>query len=82
MTTTTLKVKNGFIKLPKELQQSWRNTEILARVSKNIVILKKMEPDSFWVTWKKLRSAWKGISGKDVDKAISWARTPQQENDL
>lgn len=75
MTQTTLKVKNGMIKLPKEIQKAWKQAAVLVRFSSDTVILKRVQPSSFWNTWKQMKSVGKGITKKDIDSAIVWARS-------
>lgn len=74
MTQTTLKVKNGTITLPKELQKVWEDADFVVRASYDSVILKKMTKDSFWQTWEKMKSVSKGIAKRDIADAIAFAR--------
>jgi hypothetical protein len=43
MTTTTLKVKNGTIKLPKALQNAWKQAEVILFPSDDTIIVKKVQ---------------------------------------
>lgn len=43
MTTTTLKIKNGTIKLPKDLQKSWKQADVLLFPTKDTLIVKKVQ---------------------------------------
>ncbi|KKW46209.1 hypothetical protein A3C21_00145 [Candidatus Kaiserbacteria bacterium RIFCSPHIGHO2_02_FULL_59_21] len=74
MTTATLTVKNGAIQLPKELHKAWKDAKIVARISPDTVVLKKMRASPFWESWEKMRPLAKGVSKADVEKAIARAR--------
>lgn len=43
MTTTTLKVKNGTITLPKTLQKAWKQAEVILFPSHDTLIVKKVQ---------------------------------------
>lgn len=74
MAQSTIKVKNGAITLPKQLQKNWKGASVFMRFSTDTVVLKKVRPSSFWKTWQKMKPATKGITRKDIENAISWAR--------
>ncbi len=52
--------------LPKE----WKNVEVFIRETKDTIIVKKIKEPEFWTTWQKIKPFSKGISKKDIAKAI------------
>ncbi len=58
------------IVLPKE----WRNINVFIRETEDTIIVKKIQEPEFWRTWQKIKPLSKGISKKDIDKAISSVR--------
>lgn len=77
MPTATLKVKNGSIKLPKNLQNAWKDAEVFVRLSGDTVVLKKVQPSAFWNTWRQTRLVARGITKRDIQDATAWARKQQ-----
>ena len=76
MTTSTLKVKNGTIRLPKELQKAWKNAEVYIRVSEDTAILKRIyQPGKIFDedTAAKLKKAGRQITDRDIEEAVKWA---------
>jgi len=43
MMQTTLKVKNGVIRLPKELQKAWKQAEVMLFPSDDTIVVKKLQ---------------------------------------
>ena len=78
MTTTTLKVKNGTIKLPKELQKSWKQAEVYVSGDQDMVTLKKFSKPSlsFGKMIDEFQKATKraGLSSKDILNEIQAVR--------
>ena len=70
------KIKNGKITLPKELRDEWKNGEVVFMPSAGGFLAKSITPPSLTVISKKLSkaAAKAGITPKDVNKAIAWAR--------
>lgn len=87
MTSTTTLTKDGSlrVKLPKEMQQEWRAAKISVRVSSDTVVIQKTPQvaqktfsemlDEFQKTVKKT-----GITRKDVNDAVRWARRTKNES--
>lgn len=72
--TTTLKVKNGVIRLPRQLQRNWSGAEVLVRATNDTVVLKRLRPARFWDTWKALKPLARKTTQRDINAAIRWAR--------
>lgn len=54
------------IVLPKE----WKNIKVFIRETEDTIIIKKIQEPEFWTTWQKMKPIAKGISKKDITKAI------------
>ena len=77
MTESTItKIKNGKIILPKELQEQWPEGEVVFMRSPGGFMVKSITPPSLTSLSKRLSRAAKktGITQKDVDDAVAWAR--------
>lgn len=74
MTEATIKVKGGTITLPKPLRRSWGDVQIFVRAEGDTLILKKIQPPSFWDMWESLKPVKGQITKKDIAKAIVWGR--------
>jgi len=70
------KIKNGKITLPKELQEEWKNGEVVFTPAAGGFLVKSITPPSLTAISKKLSkaAAKAGITAKDVNKAVAWAR--------
>lgn len=78
MTTKTVKVKRGSIKLPQEVQKEWKDAEVYMRVSGDTAILKRVsQPKEVFDkrTVQKLKNAGKKISAVKIENAVRWARS-------
>lgn len=79
MTITTItKTKGGEITLPKEIRKSWKGADIFIRASNDTIILKKVyQPTRLFdpATIKKLKSAGRKISDKDISRAVKAVRS-------
>lgn len=79
MTITTItKTKDGGITLPKAIRKSWKGADIFVRASNDTIILKKVYQSTRLfdsATIKKLKSAGRKISEKDIGKAVKTVRS-------
>ncbi|MBI2050742.1 MAG: hypothetical protein HYT31_02960 [Parcubacteria group bacterium] len=78
MTTQTVKLDKDKVDfLPKDLQKSWEGADVLMISSEDMITLKRVpEPEpEFWKTWKKLKSAGRGITAKDIDDTVREVRS-------
>ena len=73
---TITKIKNGKIILPKELQEQWPEGEVVFTRSPGGFMVKSITPPSLTAISKRLSKAAKkaGITEKDVNDAVAWAR--------
>lgn len=78
MTVATLtKTRNGTIALPEKLRRSWQGADVFMRASEDTIILKRVyqpAPILDAQTVKKLKSLGRKITGRNIDKAVKWAR--------
>ncbi|MEK7208210.1 MAG: hypothetical protein AAB699_01520 [Patescibacteria group bacterium] len=72
--TTTLTIKNGIIRLPKQLQKRWEGSKVSAEFSPNTLVIKRAAPAQFWAWWPELKEVGKKITKRDIDEAIRWVR--------
>lgn len=75
VTRQTLRVRNGSIVLPKQLQKLWRGAEVFVLpTADDTLVIKRVQEVPFWRTWRSLRKVGRGISQQDIDNAVRWAR--------
>lgn len=70
------KIQNGKITLPKELREEWPEGEVVFMRSPGGFRVQSITPPSLILLSKRLSKAVKqaGITQKDVDGAVAWAR--------
>ena len=78
MTTTLLKIKNGSIKLPKEVEKAWLGRDIYMSVSEDTILLKRMYQPTLTSMLPQLRKLGKLISKKDIDEAVRETRKKER----
>lgn len=74
MSPKTLKIKQGKIHLPKQIQDDWENAEIFVKFDTDSIYIKKISSPSFKEFRKRFKKAGKLISKKDLDEAIKQTR--------
>ena len=76
--TTVTKDGSLQVRLPKNMQRGWRDAAVSVRTSSNAIVIQRVqEPKpSFAEMLDEIQKAVKkaGITPKDVDAAIRWAR--------
>lgn len=87
MISTTTLTKDGSLRvtLPKEMQREWKEAKLSVRLSPDVVVIQKtplVAEKTFSEMLDDFQKAVKktGITRKDVDKAIRWARRTKSEN--
>lgn len=70
----TIKIKNRNITLPPEIWRKWKGNEVIVRVSDDTIVIKKIGEADFWKTWRKMKKVSAGITKRDIEKAVSWAK--------
>ncbi|HEX9722460.1 MAG TPA: hypothetical protein VGA53_04295 [Candidatus Paceibacterota bacterium] len=81
MTVTTIKVKNGVMKLPKALQKAWGNARISVRVYKDKAVLEGPIPQAQkrkynLALWQKAAGI---LKNKKLPDAVQWQREIRKE---
>lgn len=71
MTTTTLKIINGTIRLPKELQRSWKQAQVLLFPSKDTLIVKKVQKSIQKLSEVAERITLSSMSEREIEKEIA-----------
>ena len=71
MATTTLKVKNGTITLPKALQKAWKQAEVILFPSDDTLIVKKVQKSSGKLSGIADRISSPALSVRELHKEIS-----------
>lgn len=79
--TATVKIKNGTIKLPKELQKIWQDAPISVYTYPGRIILAgpSLSPrpkQEVLKAWKRMAGIWKG---KKIPDAVKWQRKIRKE---
>ncbi len=74
MTTQTAKVKNGVIKLPKELVSAWENAEIYITGEADRISIKRLNSPTFGSMLDEMNGAGKDLTESDLNDAINQAR--------
>lgn len=78
---TILKIKGGAIQLPKELQKTWKESEIrIQEYSSDRIVIERMMPDKK----KEMLEAWKkaaGILKGKIPDPVAWQRKIRKEWD-
>ena len=75
MKQTSVKIRNGAIVLPKEARKLWRNADAVARISPDAVVIKRLQPSSFWDTWEQVGTLKPRVTKKDITQAITQVRS-------
>jgi hypothetical protein len=76
--TQLTKVANGSILLPPQVRKSWREADIYVSASDDTIVAKRLfkSGDLFNAdTVKKLRRLGRKITRRDLEAAVTWART-------
>lgn len=68
--TKLIKLKNQTIVLPKE----WKGEKVFIKEYDDTIIIKRVEKPAFWGSWEKIKDFSKGISKKDIEKAVLLAK--------
>lgn len=81
-TSIVTKIKNGKITLPKELQEEWKEGEVIFIRASGGFLAKSITPPSLTAVAKRLSKAASkaGVNPKDVAKAVVWARKKTYES--
>ena len=74
MINKTATIKNGAIILPKELQKTWKRTQIFITGDKETLTIKKITKPTLSNLRPKLKQLGKIISQKDIEKTIQETR--------
>lgn len=79
MTTQTIKLKNGAIDLPRELQNSWEGADVFISASKDSIVINRVQPaPSLKDLEPKLRALGKMITQEEIDEAVREVRAEQE----
>jgi len=70
----TTKIKNRNIILPAKIWKKWKGNDVMIRASDDTIVIKKIEEADFWKTWRKMKKVAAGITKRDIEKAVLWAR--------
>ena len=70
MTTSTTKVKNGTITLPKELRKTWKRAEVFVFSNKDTLIIKKAYKPLSRLSELASRISTPKMSCKEIEKEI------------
>ena len=71
MTTMTLKVKNGTIKLPKIFQNAWKQAEVLLFPSDDTLIVKKVQKPAGKLSQIARRASSPPMSAYELNREIA-----------
>ncbi len=70
MTTQTLKVENGRITLPKNLQKNWQKAEVFVFPNKDTIVIKKIQKPLFRLSGLTSRISSPKMTQKEIEKEI------------
>ncbi|OHA70434.1 MAG: hypothetical protein A3E07_02635 [Candidatus Wildermuthbacteria bacterium RIFCSPHIGHO2_12_FULL_45_9] len=71
METTSLKVKNGIIKLPKDLQKAWQQADVLIYPSDDTLIVKRVQKSKGKLSDIAKQTSLPPLSQKEMVKEIT-----------
>lgn len=75
MNPTAAKIKNGTITLPKEVDNVWRDRDIMVFADGGRRLIIEPASESEWDVYEeKLKKAKLDISPELIDEAVAWAR--------